>query len=102
MLVLSIRRQARQDVEDIGVYFAELARSYIPDQFLDGVEVAFDFLLTSPKAGRLCGFSGDSRDIRSWPVKGFPKLRIFYRVDGDQLNIVRVLNGSRDVEAIFG
>jgi toxin ParE1/3/4 len=102
VLILSISSQARQDVEDIGVYFAEQARSYIPDQFLNGVEVAFAFLRTSPRAGRLCGFEGASRNVRLWPVKGFPNLLVFYRIEGDRLEVVRVLHGSRDVESIFG
>lgn len=45
-----------------------------------------DFVL-----GRLTG-------IRSLPVPGFRNYLIFYRIQGDQLEIIRVLHGARDLE----
>ena len=66
------------------------------------MEQSIQFLAASPEAGALCGFTGESREVRKWPVQGFPNLLIFYRLDGDYLHIVRVLHGSRDAESIFG
>lgn len=60
------------------------------------------FLASSPEAGGLCGFTGQSREVRKWPVQGFPNHLVFYRIDGDRLDVVRVLHGSRDAEPIFG
>lgn len=37
-------------------------------------------------------------NLRSFPVKGF---FIFYQPFEDRIDILRVLHGSRDVEAIF-
>ena len=65
------------------------------------MEQSIQFLSASPEAGVLCGFTGKSRDVRRWPVQGFPNILIFYRIDGDSLNVVRVLHGSRDAESIF-
>lgn len=42
-------------------------------------------------------FSG----LRSWHVRGFKEIRIFYLVSGDELRIVRVLHGKRDIERIL-
>ncbi len=66
------------------------------------MEQSIQFLAASPLAGGLCGFTGSSRELRKWPVQGFPNILIFYRVDGNCLDVVRVLHGSRDVESIFG
>ncbi len=66
------------------------------------MEQSIQFLAASPLVGGLCGFTGSVRDLRKWPVHGFPNILIFYQIDGDYLDVVRVLHGSRDAESIFG
>jgi len=39
--------------------------------------------------------------MRSWRVKRFPKYLIFYIPIEDGVEIVRVLHGARNLEAIF-
>ena len=38
------------------------------------------------------------RDIRVWPIRGFKNHLIFYRVQTDRLEIVRVLHGAQNIE----
>jgi toxin ParE1/3/4 len=40
-------------------------------------------------------------DIRSWRVKGFPKYLIFYRYLRDEVHVLAILHGARDVFAIL-
>jgi toxin ParE1/3/4 len=86
----------------IAIYFTKEGRPSIPGKFRYAMEQSIQFLAASPEAGVLCGFVGKSVDVRKWPVQGFPNLLIFYRIDSDQPEVVRVLHGSRDVESIFG
>ncbi len=39
--------------------------------------------------------------LRSWPVKGFPAIRIYYLRSGQALRIVRVLHGKRDIDPML-
>jgi plasmid stabilization system protein ParE len=39
--------------------------------------------------------------LRSWPVKGFEDIRIYYLVKGGVLRVIRVLHGERDVQRIL-
>jgi toxin ParE1/3/4 len=40
-------------------------------------------------------------DLRQWPVPGFEKYLIFYRPAEDGIDVVRVLHGARDLDAIL-
>lgn len=39
--------------------------------------------------------------LRSWPVQGFPVIRIYYLVTEQTLVIVRVLHGKRDIYGLL-
>ena len=39
--------------------------------------------------------------LRSWAVKGFEDMRIYYVVQDDVLRVVRVLHGKRDINKIL-
>jgi toxin ParE1/3/4 len=39
--------------------------------------------------------------LRSWPVKGFSEIRVYYIVSGDVLRVVRVLHGRRDIDLLL-
>jgi toxin ParE1/3/4 len=40
-------------------------------------------------------------DIRSWSIREFPSVLIFYRPSGHGIEVIRVLHGARDIEAIL-
>ncbi len=40
-------------------------------------------------------------DLRSWPVKGFEDIRIYYLIQEEEIRIVRVLHGRRDIQNIL-
>jgi plasmid stabilization system protein ParE len=41
------------------------------------------------------------RNLRSWPIAGFEVIRIYYRVDTDVIQVIRVLHGMRNVRRIL-
>jgi toxin ParE1/3/4 len=40
--------------------------------------------------------------LRVWPIDGFRNHLIFFHPTNDGVEIVRVLHGARDLEALFG
>ena len=46
-------------------------------------------------------FSGSITGLRSWPLKGFEPIRIYYVEVPGCLRVVRVLHGKRNVRRIF-
>lgn len=39
--------------------------------------------------------------LRSWPVAGFPAIRVYYLVSEKLVRVVRVLHGKRDLSAVL-
>ena len=86
---------ARADLLDIWIYVAE-QNPAAARQLLKDVNDAAQSHAGFPQSGRArpeCG-----QDLRSFVVRGYV---VFYRPLPDGIQILRVLHGSRDVEAIF-
>ncbi|MFZ0313436.1 MAG: type II toxin-antitoxin system RelE/ParE family toxin [Candidatus Korobacteraceae bacterium] len=59
-------------------------------------------LVKTPRAGALCGFKADAlRATRRLPVTGFSAHLIFYKVSGNQIHVLRVVHGARDLDRLF-
>jgi toxin ParE1/3/4 len=71
-------------------------------RFLDAVEKALGDLQRNPGLGSPRLFPNPQlAGLRSWPVAGFPSLRIYYIGKRDALRIVRILHGKRDIAAML-
>ncbi len=71
-------------------------------RFLDAIDHARAELARYPEIG--APWRSDSRalsEIRAWPVPRFEHWLIFYRLDGGDLTIIRVLHGARDIPTIL-
>jgi len=56
----------------------------------------------TPSAGAPCTFkAADLKGVRRLSVPRFPKHLVFYRVRGQELIILRVVHGARDLESLF-
>ncbi len=74
------------------------------DRFLDAAAASFSFLEKNPEIGRVYE-ARDARlaDIRVWRISGFEKHLIFYRPCPEGVEILDVIHGARDIEAlVFG
>jgi toxin ParE1/3/4 len=88
--------EARADLEEIWTYYAQVAGRQTADNIARKIAGACDLISDYPLAGR-------ARDelrpgIRALPVQ--PHV-VFYRLVADVPEIVRVLDGRRDIDAIF-
>ncbi len=56
----------------------------------------------NPRSGAKCGFSaGELQGVRRMPIAGFPKHLIFYREQEEEIRILRVVHGARDLESLL-
>ncbi len=58
--------------------------------------------LHRPNVGTPCQFhASELHDLRRTAIPGFPKHLLLYRFDRDEVLIVRVVHGARDLEALL-
>lgn len=68
------------------------------ERLLDAVGDAVALLLENPLSGSPRTFrSPRAQGLRSWAPHGFPNHLIFYKVSGDDIEVVRFLHGARDL-----
>lgn len=98
------RPQALQDLVDIPAYLAEESgNDELGWRFLDAAEEALRHLAEMPGLGATRQYADpDLAGVRMWRVAGFPNQLIFYREVEGGIDVIRVLHGSRDLDAIFG
>ena len=95
---LAISPRAQADLDDIWIFIAsESGSADSADRVLDSIAGTLNVLRRSPYAGR-------SRDqdlrpgLRSFPAGNHV---IFYQIESGDVQVLRVLHGSRDIKAIF-
>jgi toxin ParE1/3/4 len=95
MPIIIKRPLARSDLSEIWDYIAADNETRA-DAFVDLIDQKFQALADHPNLGR-------SRDELEEGLRSFPvgKQVIFYRVIPEGVEIVRVLHGSRDLNAFF-
>ncbi len=91
--------EADSDLDDIWYYVATKSASLdAADRFVDSLTDRFFLLATHPNMGR--ARDEDLRPgLRSFPVG---KYVIIYRLQDEDVLILRVVSGSRNIEALFG
>lgn len=89
---------AELDILEITDYYTDIT-SDLADRFVSELETTLHGLCFQPAVGsrRYAHFLPD-QSLRFWQMDHFPFL-IFYRLDGDSLNIIRVLHERRDLSA---
>jgi toxin ParE1/3/4 len=89
--------QAEADLEDIAFYlFLESGSLEIADRVIQSIAERFHLLEAHPHAGR-------ARDDLRPGIRGLPvgEYIVLYRVEGADAVIVRVVRGSRDLDALL-
>jgi toxin ParE1/3/4 len=89
--------RANADLEELAFYvFVETGSLEIANRLVDSITERFVLLGAHPSAGRR---RDDLRpDIRSFPVGSY---LVLYRVEGNDVVVLRVVRGSRDLDALF-
>jgi len=91
--------KADSDLDDIWDYIATNSGSFdIADRLIDSITQRFSLIATHPNIGR-----ARDEDLRAG-LRSFPagEYVIVYRIVEEGVRILRVLRGSRDIEALFG
>jgi toxin ParE1/3/4 len=95
MPVIVKRPRARTDLVEIWNYIADDSEAQA-DAFLDTIDRKLALLADQPNMGRVRRELGD--EIRSVPLGRYT---IFYVAIPSGIEVVRVLHGARDLDAIF-
>jgi toxin ParE1/3/4 len=90
-----IAPEAAQDLEDISTYYAA-NNIEAGEKLIDEFEARCKYLVSFPNIGR------SYTTIRSY-LRGisFSGHILFYRINQDSIEILRVVRGNRDLEALF-
>jgi toxin ParE1/3/4 len=101
--ILIIRNKATQDVRNQANYILANGNATAAGYYLEMVEQTFEQLINLPGIGKIVRFLPDNQmgEIRQWRVKGFTDYLVFYRVDVDKVEVLRVLYGARDLPDIL-
>jgi toxin ParE1/3/4 len=101
MAKIVIRPEAESDLDAIYTYLGRSSH-LVAERFLAAVQGALETLAIMPELGSRSESSHKTlADLRIWPIRGFRKYLIFYRVLSDGIEIRRVLHGARDIESLF-
>ena len=97
-----IRPRADGDLDDQAYYYATNASADVGHRFLLAAHDTFSLLATQPDMG----WEGALRhpglkSLRVFRVKGFERILILYLPMLDRVEIVRVVHGSRDLQALL-
>ena len=99
---LTIRSRATQDLRQQANYILSNGSVSAAENFLELAESTFAQILIVPRIGKSVDFVSDRMgEIRQWRIKNFQDYLVFYRVQDEQIEILRVLHGSRDLEGIL-
>ncbi|MFN0278978.1 MAG: type II toxin-antitoxin system RelE/ParE family toxin [Pyrinomonadaceae bacterium] len=95
------RPQAVSDIEECFVYIAK-DNIEIGIGFLAAIESSLKQLVKFPHLGKSRRFQHKQfSEVRMLRVKGFEHYLIFYRVTENTIEVIRVLQGSRDIDNLF-
>jgi len=100
--LLRVFPRADVDVDEAAEYYANHGGLEVGLRFLRAIQQAYTFLCENPEAGPQSLYRHQSlQGLRRWPVPGFENYLVFYRLVDDWVEIVRILHGARDIEALF-
>lgn len=95
--------QAERDIEtQADYYLLEVGSPDSAERFVSAIEKTLHLLVKNPELGPARRFQrNDLAGLRSFPVRGFDNHLVFYRPTERGIELLRVLHGARDLEAIF-
>jgi len=97
-----VRPKADQDLDDQAFYYATEASPEFGHRFLVAAHDTFSLLATQPHMGwRPRLRHPDLEHLRVFRVTGFEKILILYRPLPDGIEVLRLVHGSRNVQALL-
>ncbi len=100
--VIHRRQKARQDLVDIFRYHAREAGYRVAQRFFAQTEATLARLAGMPGIGTSYEHEHPALSgLRFFPISRFRKYLVFYRSVADGIEVVRMLHGARDIQAIL-
>jgi len=92
---------AVNDIRSLYFYFLD-REANVAEKFLTCLDETYEMIANMPELGELYRFRDPAmKDARVRPVKRFSNYLIFYRIETDRIEILRVLHGARDYMNLF-
>lgn len=99
---INVTPRARRDQNEIVEHLApeSLDAALL---FISKLHETYGVIGAQPRVGHLrADMRGDEkRPIRCLTVNGFPNHLVFYQVAGEDIDVVRILHGARDIESVM-
>jgi toxin ParE1/3/4 len=93
---------AAADILEQADWYSEQAGGRLVRRWEKAVRAAILHVERRPATGALCAFRSETlQDVRRINITGFPKHLLFYRFDDDEMFVLRVVHGARDLERLF-
>jgi toxin ParE1/3/4 len=93
--------KAKQDLLEHVLYLAKI-NPELAEKFIDSSEMALEKLAQMLRKGQRQEFkSPELADVRCWFIPGFDQYLIFYRPIKGGIEILRVLHGTQNIDAIL-
>ena len=90
------------DILEQADWYTAQSGSRLSRRWEKAVTVAVDHVLNRPAAGAPCTFRSPAlQNLRRTTISGFPKHLLFYRFDDEEVFVLRVVHGARDLERLF-
>jgi toxin ParE1/3/4 len=97
-----VRPKADQDLDDQAYYLASHASPEVGHRFLVAAHETFSLLATQPEMGWHCRLKARGvASLRVFRVAGFERMLVLYLPRPDGVEILRVVHGSRNLQAFF-
>jgi toxin ParE1/3/4 len=99
---ITLSELAIADILEQADWYERQAGPALPQRWERGVSRTLLQIIRRPRAGSPCRFrTSELGGIRRMAVSGFPKHLIFYQFRGDELVVLRIVHGARDLEGLF-
>lgn len=100
-LPVRVALRAEEDIFHQAAWYEDRARPGVAARFLAALELRQFALANNPQLGRARHFrSPELIGLRSLALReGFEAHLLFYRLHRDEIELVRVIHGARDLEA---
>ncbi|MBD2175674.1 type II toxin-antitoxin system RelE/ParE family toxin [Pseudanabaena sp. FACHB-1998] len=98
--IVIVRDRATQDLRQQANYILATGNREAAERFLESAEYTFNQLAITPNIGKNLQLP-DISAIRQWRLKNFKEYLIFYTIQEQKVEILRVLHGARDLENLI-
>jgi plasmid stabilization system protein ParE len=99
---LRLTDAAVSDIQEQASWYEHRSGHALARRWENEVTAALIRIEKNPRSGAKCSFSADElQGTRRMPIAGFPRHLIFYRAEEEEIRILRVVHGARDLESLL-